>query len=696
MARRSNLAGALGLLRRRDDLVVGEVHRGHGRHTDVAAEGEFLHLHFLGLDGPAVELVGTIVLHAVRIEELRQRTAVGQADAVFRIEGGGEIRHRQDGVALLVRAGEGDHGMIAVVGLDPLEAIPAVIDLVEGRSVAVDLIQAADALLHLRMTLILEQEPIQLVIEFPLDEVTEFTAHEQQLLAGMGHGVAVEHPQAREFLPQVAGLLVQHGMLAVHDLVVAEGQHIIVAEGVHQGEGDLVMVVLAVDRILLNVGQHVVHPAHVPLEVEAQTAQVHGLRDHGEGVAFLGDHHRTGEIPAHDDVQIPQEIDRIQVLVAAILVGQPLTRLAAEIVVQHGRHRIHAQAVRMIPLQPEAGVGHQEGPHLTAGEVKHMGAPLGHVAAAGIGMLIAGGAVKAAQAGIILGEMGGHPVDDDADTSLMQPVDQVHQLVGLAVAGGRCIIAADLIAPGHIQGMLHHGEELHVGVVHVQDVGDQLIRDLPVGQELTLRIAPPGAQVQLIDVHGRAEHIARLTLFHPLRVMPFVLGQVAELGAGVGAHLHRKSIGVGLVVPYAVAVAHSVLVGDQALRRFGETEPLRITGHIEGLRRDADLPCAVVLLDHGGRFTVPIVEFTDQRNCTGIRRPHGEMPILLALLLHRMGAQHFVCAPVRALMKRLPDLFSRAIVAHQRTFLHQDCCMLIAPLFQRKPYPHHMYFLIYY
>ena len=68
-------------------------------------------------------------------------------------------------------------------------------------------------------------------------------------------------------------------------------------------------------------------------------------------------------------------------------------------------------------------------------------------------------------------------------------------------------------------------------------------------------------------------------------------------------------------------------------------------------RRKTELPRTIMLFDHGIGFPVPVVELADQGNCTCIGRPHGEMPIGLSILLHRMGAQHLVCAPVRALMK---------------------------------------------
>ena len=49
-------------------------------------------------------------------------------------------------------------------------------------------------------------------------------------------------------------------------------------------------------------------------------------------------------------------------------------------------------------------------------------------------MLIAGRAVKAAQADFIAREVRGHPVQDHADARLVQRVDQAHQPIRRAVA----------------------------------------------------------------------------------------------------------------------------------------------------------------------------------------------------------------------------------------------------------------------
>ena len=145
-----------------------------------------------------------------------------------------EVRHAQERVAPLIRAQERNDGVIAVVRLNPLEAVPAVINLVECGRRAVDFVQALAALLHLRMILVQQQEPVQLVVILPLDEVTKLAAHEQQLLARMRHRVAIQCAKSRELLPQVARLLVQHRVLAVYHLVVAKRQDVVLRKGVHQ------------------------------------------------------------------------------------------------------------------------------------------------------------------------------------------------------------------------------------------------------------------------------------------------------------------------------------------------------------------------------------------------------------------------------------------------------------------------------
>ena len=73
----------------------------------------------------------------------------------------------------------------------------------------------------------------------------------------------------------------------------------------------------------------------------------------------------------------------------------------------------------MILIQPEKGIGQKEIPDLVSAEIKNQGAPVLVLSFFGIGVFIEGRTVKPAQAVIILGEMGRHPVQDDPNPGLV-------------------------------------------------------------------------------------------------------------------------------------------------------------------------------------------------------------------------------------------------------------------------------------
>jgi hypothetical protein len=108
----------------------------------------------------------------------------------------------------------------------------------------------------------------------PLLPLGELAAHEEELLARVRPHEAVERAQVGELLPVVAGHLREQRPLAVHDFVVREREDEVLRERIDHREGQLVVVVAPVDRLALEVGERVVHPAHVPLEAEAEPAEV--------------------------------------------------------------------------------------------------------------------------------------------------------------------------------------------------------------------------------------------------------------------------------------------------------------------------------------------------------------------------------------------------------------------------------------
>ena len=106
----------------------------------------------------------------------------------------------------------------------------------------------------------------------PLRALTKFTPHEQQFLARVGEHECVKQPQVGKFAPFVPRHFAQQGLFAMHYLVMGEGQDEIFGEGIKQAEGQLVMMVMAVDGVFAHVLQSVMHPTHVPLHRKAQSA----------------------------------------------------------------------------------------------------------------------------------------------------------------------------------------------------------------------------------------------------------------------------------------------------------------------------------------------------------------------------------------------------------------------------------------
>ena len=150
------------------------------------------------------------------------------------MKAGGKVGHADQRFVLQAAAEENHDAVIPVIRLQPLEACPSILHLIQGGLFQVQPVELTRKLLYLRVAFVRQQEPIQLVIVLPLDEVTKLAAHEQQLFAGMSHRIAIQRPKAREFLPQVARLLIQHRALAMHHLIMRERKNKVFIEGVVQ------------------------------------------------------------------------------------------------------------------------------------------------------------------------------------------------------------------------------------------------------------------------------------------------------------------------------------------------------------------------------------------------------------------------------------------------------------------------------
>ena len=208
-------------------------------------------------------------------------------------------------------------------------------------------------------------------------------------------------------------------------------------------------------------------------------------------------------------VQLAQEGDGLEVLAPAMHVRDPLARLAAVVEVEHRGDGIDAQPVDVEALEPVERVGDEEVAHLAAAEIVDQRVPVAVEAEARVLVLVERGAVEAGEAVRVGREMRRHPVEDDADAGLVAAVDEAGEILRRAEAAGRREQADRLVAPGAVERMLADRQQLDMGEAHVLDVGDQLVGELVIGEEAVAVLAPPGAEMHLVDRDRRGARLPR-------------------------------------------------------------------------------------------------------------------------------------------------------------------------------------------
>ena len=461
------------------------------------------------------------------------------------------------------------------------------------------MVQLADERLHARVRGMLQKEPFKLFVIAPLDELRELVAHEAEHPAGVARRVHRQQPRAGKLPPPVAGHPPDERALAVHDLVVAEREDIVLAEGVHHRERQQAVVVLPAVKVDGQIPERVVHPAHVPFIMEAEPALFRRIRHERPGRALLGIRRRAGHAPADNGVERLQKRHRREILLAAALVVLfPRGIVHAEVEIEHAAHAVHAQRVGVVFLQPEERRADKERAHLVAGVVEFIGAPAGHVAG-----FIERRAVKPAETVRVAAEMPGHPVENDADPGAVTRVDEMHQPLRLAEAGRGGKKARRLIAPAAVKRMLRHGQKLEMRVAHVLDVRHERIGELIPGIKAPVRVPPPRTGVDFINIPRPAE---RAAVCHPFAVRP-VIGERVDARGGAGAHLGREREGVGFPDNGAVRALDDVFI--------------ELSG---ACARDKAAPYAEPVPAEPVRAVAPRAEIARHTYASRIRRPYAE------------------------------------------------------------------------
>jgi hypothetical protein len=176
--------------------------------------------------------------------------------------------------------------------------------------------------------------------------------------------------------------------------------------------------------------------------------------------------------------------------------------------IEHGSDRIDAQAVDAVAFEPEQRIRREEIGDLGAPVIVDQRIPVEMPALARVLVLIKASAIEAREPVRVVGEMARHPVEQDADAGRMQRVDQRDEIRWRTEAAGGREQTGRLVAPGAVEGMLHHGKHFDMGEAHVGQISGKLLGEIAIGQPLgALALAPPGAEMHLVDRHRRVQRV---------------------------------------------------------------------------------------------------------------------------------------------------------------------------------------------
>ena len=402
------------------------------------------------------------------------------------------------------------------------------------------------------------------------------------------------------------------------DLVVTDGQQKTLTERVEEAEGDVVVMVGPPHRVLVHVLQRVVHPPHVPLQAEAEAAVGSGMGHATPGGRLLGDHDDSRVALVRRRVRLLKERDRLEILPPTEAVRDPLAVLARVIEIEHGCHGIHPESVDVEHLEPVARVRDQEVAHLRVAEVEHQCAPVRLFPEPRIGVFVQCLSVELRQRPLVFREVGGHPVHDDADSGLVEPVNQIPEVIGVSVPRRRRVVPGHLVTPRAAEGVFCDRQELDVRVCQLGKIVDELIGEFSVTQART-----PGADVHLIHTHRGVVGIALRASSHPVRVAPFV-ERLADHGRRLRRYLGVASHRVSPLHPVAALGQQLELVGVPGLQPGDEQLPDSAGGEST----------------HGVLHTVPVVEVADDARGLRMRCPDREACSDDVLVRTVVRAQH--------------------------------------------------------
>src|SRR5580704_14384278 len=254
-------------------------------------------------------------------------------------------------------------------------------------------------------------------------------------------------------------------------------------------------------------------------------------------------------------------------------------------------------------------------------------------------------AIKIGQAMLIGREVRWHPVQNHRDSTIMQAVHQIHEILRRAIARGGSEIPGGLISPGTVERMLHHGKQLDVGEVHALSVIGEARRHLAITERtiIFLRNPHPGTEMDFVDGNRRMQGISPFAILHPVAISPLVV-EIPQDRSGARRFLMPEAERVCFVDYESVVPRNDVKLINRTLDHSG----------------DEPLPNARTLANTQGMGEgIPAIKAANHAYCARVRSPHAEACARLVADGSKMGSQLLVCAIVTPLVKKIKILLGQ-------------------------------------
>ena len=173
-----------------------------------------------------------------------------------------------------------------------------------------------------------------------------------------------------------------------------------------------------------------------------------------------------------------------------------------------------------------------------------------------------------------------------------------------------------------------------MGEAHVADIGRQLLGQLAIGQPFVAALAPPRAEMDLVDRHRRAQRVDARRRRARARQSCLVEDDGGRLRPHLGGKCHRIGFQRQHAGPAADDLEFVVVAGAW---RAGRTIP------------NSRLPRTRI----AWRRAVPEIEVADHADAPGVGREHHERDAIDAFERHRMRAELVVEAQMGAFAEQI-------------------------------------------